>query len=99
MLGDVARETARLGDDFGGDAADARAGQADGARRGGGEIENPAFDEGAAVIDGDDDAAIAMGDAQLGAEGQRPVRAGERVLVKALARGGLPTGLVAIEGG
>ena len=90
---------AYLRDDLGGDATDTGAGQADGARRGGGEVENPAPNERAAVINGDDDAAIAMGHAQLGAERQRAVRTGERILVKALARGGLPTGLVAIERG
>ena len=61
--------------DLGGDAADAGAGQADRARRAGREVENPAADERAAVIDGDDDAAAAMGHPQLGAERQRAVGA------------------------
>ena len=45
--------------------ADAGAGQADLAGRGGRKVENPAMDEGATVIDGDDDAASTMGHPSL----------------------------------
>src|SRR5438270_9074956 len=90
---------ASLRNDLGGDAADAGAGEADGAGGTGGEAEHPAAHEWATVIDGDDDARAAMGDAQLGAERQRTVRRGHGVLVEALARRGLAAGLVAVEGG
>src|SRR6185312_1839049 len=89
----------RLADDFRGDVADAGAGQADGTRRGGGEVEYPALHVGATVIDGNNDAAAVMGHAELGAEGQRTMRAGQLALVEALARGRLPAGFVAVEGG
>src|SRR5579859_2460231 len=83
--------------DFGSDLADAA--EADGAGRAGGEVEHPAANERAAVVDGDDDGAAAMGHAEPGAERQRAVRAGHGVLVEALARGGPAAGLVAIHRG
>ena len=55
--------------------ADAGAGQADGAGSARGEVEHAPLDEGTAVVDGDDHAAAAMGDAQLGAERQRAMGA------------------------
>src|SRR5436190_17256359 len=77
----VEPEAALLGDDLGGDAADAGTGQADGARCTRREVEDAPLDEGTAVVDGDDDALAAMRDAQLGAERQRAVGAGHGVLV------------------
>ena len=74
-LGRCGERATRLGDDLGGDAADAGAGEADGARSARREVEDAAANERAAVIDGDDDAAAAMGDPQLGAERQRAVAA------------------------
>src|SRR4051794_6688798 len=59
-----------LGDDLGGDAADAAAGQANGTGRARGEVEHASPDEGTAVVDGDDHRSAAMGDAQPGAERQ-----------------------------
>src|SRR5260221_12181978 len=50
------RANRALGDDLGGDAADAGTGQADGTGGSCGQIEDAATDERAAVIDGDDDA-------------------------------------------
>ena len=94
-----ARYRARRSDDLGGDVADAGASQADRARGGGGEVEHAPLDEGTAVIDGHDDALAPMGHAQLGAERQRAVGAGQRVLVEALAGGRLAAGLVAVERG
>ena len=73
MLEEEALETRY--NDLGDDAADAGAGQADGAGGAGGQVEHPAADERAAVIDGDDDAAAAMGDPELGAERQGAVGA------------------------
>ena len=49
------------GDDLGGDAADAGAGQADRTGSARGEVEDAAADERATVIDGDDHAAAADG--------------------------------------
>lgn len=49
-----------LRDDFGGDAADTGAGEADGAGCARGEVEHAAANERATVIDGDDDALAAM---------------------------------------
>ena len=89
---------ARSGDDLGGHPADAGAGQADGARRSGRKVENPAANERAPVIDGDDDAAAAMGDPELGAERQRAMGACHGVLIEVLARGGLAAGFVAVKG-
>src|ERR1700761_4932871 len=91
------RASGALADDFGRDLA--KTIQAEGAGRAGRQIKHPAMHIGAAVVDGDDDGAAAMADAQLGAERQRAVRAGHLVLVEALARGGLAAGLVAIGRG
>jgi len=88
-----------LGDDLGGDAADAGAGEANRAGSTRREIEDTAANEGAAVVDGDDHARAAMGDAELGAERQRTVRRGHGVLVEALARGRPAAGLIAVKGG
>src|ERR1700722_20452113 len=85
--------------DLGDDAADAGAGQADCTRSGGRKIENPAADEGAPVIDGNDNAAVAMGYPEPGAKGQRSVSAGHGLLVETLTRGGLAAGFIAIKGG
>src|SRR5947209_5673592 len=86
-------------DDLGGDVADASAGQPDRSRRPRGEVEHPAANERAAVVDGDDNAAAAMGDPELGAEWQAAVSRGHGFLVEALAGGSLATGLVAVERG
>src|SRR5580704_2204770 len=88
-----------LADDLGGHPADSGAGEPDGAGGAGGQVENPAADEWAAVIDGHDHTAVAMGHPQLGAEWQRAVGAGHGALVEALARGGLAAGFVAVIGG
>ena len=90
---------ARGSDHLGGHVADAGRGQADRACGGGGEVEHPSLDEGAAVVDRDDNAATPMGDAQLGAERQRPVGSRQGVLVEALAGGGLAAGFIAVERG
>ena len=84
-----------LRDDLGGDLADAT--QADGAGRAGRQVKHPATDERAAIVDGDNDAAAAMGDPKPGAERQRTVGAGHGVLIEPLTRGGLAAGLVAIK--
>src|SRR5580698_4962331 len=81
-----------LADDLGGHPADAGAGKPDGAGGAGGQVENPAADERATVIDGHDHTAVAMGHPQLGAERQRAVGAGHGALVEALARCGLAAG-------
>ena len=73
--------------------------QADRTRGAGGEVEHAPLDEGTAVVDRDDDAAAVMGDPQLGAEGQRAMRAGHGVLVEALARCRPAAGLVAVGRG
>ena len=62
-------------DDLRGDTAHAGTCQTDGTRRGGREVEHPAEDEGAAVVDRDDHAATAIRHAKLGAERQRAVGA------------------------
>src|SRR6202030_3868121 len=67
------------------------------ARCGRGEIEHAATHERTAVVDGDDDAAVAMGHAQLGAERQRAMRAGHGVLIEALTGSRLAARLVAVE--
>ena len=54
--------------DLSDDAADAGAGQTDRAGSAGGQVQHPPTDEGAAVVNGDDYAAAAMGDPELGAE-------------------------------
>ena len=82
------------GNDLGGDAADAGAGQADGAGSAGGQVEHAAADERATVIDGHDDALAVMGHAQPGAERQRAVGTGHGALIETLARGGPAAGLV-----
>src|ERR1700749_4683114 len=84
--------------DLGDDAADAGAGEADRAGSARRQVEHAASNERAAVVDGDDDTAVTMSDLQLGAEGQSAVGRSHGVLVKALARGGLAAGLVAIKG-
>src|ERR1700681_4387710 len=88
----------RLRDDVGGDAADAGAGQADRAGSAGGQIQHPAPDERTSVVDGDDDALAAMGDAQLGAERQGAVGRRHGVGVHALAGSGSAAGFTAVEG-
>ena len=60
------------------------------------QIENPATDERAAVVDGDDDALATMGHPELGAERQRAVGRGHGVLVEALTGGGPAAGLVTV---
>src|SRR6202790_2899272 len=55
--------------------------------------------EGAAVVDGDDDAAAAMGHPELGAERQGAMGCGQGILIEALAGGCLAAGFVAVEGG
>src|SRR5690242_3655461 len=67
------------GDDLSGDVADAGACQSDGAGRALGEVEHASLDEGAAVIDGNDDALAAMGHTELGSERQRAVGCGHGV--------------------
>src|SRR5712691_3511345 len=89
----------RSGDDLGNHPADAGAGQADHAGRTGGQVEHTATDERAAVVDGDDDTAIAMGHPELGAERQAAVGRRHRAGVHALARGGPAAGFVAVIGG
>jgi hypothetical protein len=84
-------------DDLGSDTSDAGTCQADGARRGGREVEHPATAVGAAVVDRDLHASAAIRHPKLGAETQRAVGAGERVLVEALARRGLAAGFVAVK--
>ena len=74
-------------------------GQADGACRALGEIEHAAANEGATIVDRHDDAAAAMGDAELGAERQRAMSCGHGVLVEALARRGAGAGFIAVIGG
>src|SRR4029079_8940407 len=61
--------------------------------------EDAPLDEGTAVVDRDHDALAAMGDAQLGAERQAPVRRGHGVLVEALAGSGPAAGFIAVKGG
>src|SRR4029077_1383411 len=85
--------------DLGGHPADAGASQADGTGSTRGEVEHAATDERATVIDGDDNAAAAMGHAQPSAERQRTVGRGHSVLVEARAGSGLAAGLIAVEGG
>jgi len=77
--------------------ADAGAGQPDGAGSTLGEVEYASPDEGATVIDRDDDALAAMGHPELGAERQRAVGCGHGVLVEALAGGGPATGFTAVK--
>jgi hypothetical protein len=59
-----------LRDDFGSDVADAGTGQTDRAGRARGQVEYAAANKWPAVVDGDDDAAAAMGHLELGAERQ-----------------------------
>ena len=80
------------------DTADAAAGEADGMRGALGEVEHAAANERSAIVDGDDDAAAAVSDLQLGAERQGAVGGGHGVLIEALAGGGLVAGLVAVIG-
>src|SRR5882757_5674185 len=99
LTGSVGPEMARgnraLGDDLGGDAADAGTGEADGTCCTGRKVEHASPDERATVVDGDDHAAAAMGDAQLRAERQRAVGAGHGVLVEARTGSGLAAGFIA----
>src|SRR3954468_22500963 len=85
------------GNDLGGNAADAGAGQADGAGGAGRQVEHAAADEGATVVDGDDDATAAMGHPQSGAERQTAVSRGHGVLVEPLARSSLAAGFIAVK--
>src|SRR5713226_5719599 len=89
----------RSGDDLGNHPADASAGQADHAGSTGGQVKHTATDERAAVVDGDDDTASAMGHPELGAERQAAVGRGHGAGVHALARGGPAAGFVAVIGG
>src|SRR5262245_20826597 len=83
-------------ENLGGDMADAGRRQADRTRGAGGEVEHASLDEGTTVVDGDDDTAALVGDAQLGAERQRTVSRRHVVLIEALARGSLAAGLIAV---
>src|SRR5256884_6812307 len=87
-----------LRDDLGGDAADAGTAQADRAGGARGQVKHPAADERAAVVDGDDEAAGAMGHPELGTERQRTVGRRQGALIETLARGGLAAGFVAVKG-
>src|SRR5712691_1832221 len=89
----------RSGDDLGNHPADAGAGQADHAGSTGGQVKHTATDERAAVVDGDDDTASAMGHPELGAERQAAVGRGHGAGVHALARGSPAAGFVAVIGG
>src|SRR5262249_35927706 len=91
------RSTGASRDDFGRDLAETV--NAERAGRGGGQVEHPAAHERPAVVDGDDDAAAAMAHPELGAEGQRAVRAGHGVFVETLTGSGLAAGFIAVEGG
>src|SRR5579872_6364824 len=93
-----ARE-APLRNDLGGHAAHSGADQTDRACRAGRKIKHPAANEGPAVVDGDDDAAVTMRDPEPGAERERTMGRGHGVLIEALARGGPAAGLVAVERG
>src|SRR3954452_1011539 len=90
---------ARSGNHLGGDPADAGAGETHGAGGAGGEVEDAAADKRAAVVDGDDDAAVAVGHSEFGAERQAAVSRGHGVLVEARSGGGLAAGFVAVKGG
>src|SRR5262245_22948398 len=103
-LPELGRNRRRVGvrevlENLGGDGADAGRRQANCTRGAGGEVEHASLDEGTTVVDGDDDTAAPVGDAQLGAERQRAVGRRHVVLVEALARGGLAAGLIAVERG
>src|SRR5260370_20855353 len=74
--------------DLGGDAADPGAGQADRAGSARGEGQHAAADERAAIVDGDDDAAVAMGHLELGTERQGAAGGGHSLSVHALAASG-----------
>ena len=89
----------RRSHDLGDNPADAAAGQPDRAGRTFGQIKYSAADKRAAVIDGDDHAAVAMGDLEPGTERQAAVSRGHGVLVEALAGRGLAAGFIAVEGG
>jgi hypothetical protein len=91
--------TRALRDDLGGDVADAGAGQADGTGSARGEVEHASLDEGATVVDRDDDALAAMGHPELGAERQGAVGRRHGVLVEALTGGGPAAGFIAVIGG
>jgi len=88
-----------LGNNLGGHPADAGAGQPDRTRSGGRKVEDPAADERAAVVDGDDDAAAAMGHPELGAEREGTMGRGQGVLIETLARGGPAAGFIAVVRG
>ena len=72
------------------DHADAASGQANRAGGTGGKVENPATDERATVIDGDNNAAAGMGDADARAERQAAVGGRQGFLIEALTRRGAP---------
>ena len=80
-------------------AADAAAGQSDragGARR---QIEHAAADERATIVDGDDHAAAAVGDLELGPERQAAMSGGHGVRIHALAGRGPVAGFKSVIGG
>jgi hypothetical protein len=85
-----------LGDDFGDDTADAGAGQTYRASRARGQVQYPAANERAAVIDGNDHTAVAMGYPEPGPKRQRAVGACHRILIETLARRGFAAGFVAV---
>src|SRR5579872_6219149 len=93
-----ARE-APLRNDLGGHAAHAGADQTDRACCAGRKVKHPAANEGPAVVDGDDDAAVAMRHPQLGAGLERTMSGRNDVLVEALPRGDPAASLVAVERG
>src|SRR6185436_2325608 len=88
---------ALLGNDLGGDVADAGAGQSDGTGSARGEVEHASLDEGTTVIDRDDDALAAIVHPELGSEWQRAVSCGHGVLVEALSGSGLAAGFIAVK--
>jgi len=91
-----------FGEDGEFDFAGAHAGDADFLRGGLGEVDHAVGVERAAVVDADHDgiAGQRVGDAQLGAEGQRGMGGGEVVRVEALAAGGAGSPeRVAVEAG
>src|SRR4051812_17207537 len=93
------RGDARLGNDLGGDVADAGASQPDGTGSALGQVEHASPDEGATVVDRYDDALATMGHPELGAERQRAVGGGHCVLVEALTGGGPAAGFIAVVRG
>lgn len=84
--------------DFGNDPADAAAREADSLGSTLGQVEHAAANEGAAIVDGDDDAAAAVGDPQTRTERQAAMSCSHCVLIEALARCGAAAGFVAVKG-